>query len=172
MREELYNPRSRAAPPNSFHTNLAMLALLILAIASTVLAHEGHNGSDLLKIFFVKCEIFFVIYFVFDRRSRHRVDHHRGALRVVRQPRYKIRNKPMQSWNIKLITSGLRRARDLQVGGRGAQRGDGGEQGRLRQLLRAREHAGGRGGQGRHHLQGEAGGHLLLRLRGQYHTIT
>ena len=78
----------------------------------------------------------------------------------------------MQSWNIKLITSGLRRARDLQVGGRGAQRGDGGEQGRLRQLLRAREHAGGRGGQGRHHLQGEAGGHLLLRVRGQYHTNT
>ena len=39
-----------------------MLALLILAIASTVLAHEGHNGSDLLKIFFVKREIFFIIY--------------------------------------------------------------------------------------------------------------
>ena len=57
-REELYNPRSRAAPPHSLHTNLAMLALLILAIASAALAHEGHNGSDLLKIFSVKCEIF------------------------------------------------------------------------------------------------------------------
>ena len=77
----------------------------------------------------------------------------------------------MQSWNKKLFTSGLRRAGDLQVGGRGAQRGDGGEQGRLRQLLRARGHAGGRGGQGRHPVQGEAGGHLLLRVRGQYQHL-
>ena len=35
---------------------------------------------------------YFSKYIIFDRRSRHRVDHHRGALRAVRQPRYKIRN--------------------------------------------------------------------------------
>ena len=39
-----------------------MLALILLAIASAALAHEGHNGSDLSKIFFVKREIFFEIY--------------------------------------------------------------------------------------------------------------